>query len=175
MILFWITAWLSRQYHVTTSPWPFPIISPHVRETKNSPVDSSLGIPGSWTLLDSSVCCIPDSVGKNYPASGLLYIFYMGRIICEIREILYVQKFTYVQLSESSTFASCVNDSWPPMNGNSTLTEMQITSLQKITDSINKWGYFWSRLLCFGAVFWLATRGIGLGGEGNCRLTASCC
>ena len=73
----------------------------------NSTVDSSLGIPGRWTLLDSSVCCIPDSVGKNYPESGLLY---MGRIICEIREI-YVQKFTYVQLSESSTFASCVNDS----------------------------------------------------------------
>ena len=78
---------------------------------KTSPVDSSLRIPGSWTLLDSSVCCIPDSVRKNYPESGLPYIFYMGRIICEIREILYVQKFTYVQLSESSTFASCVNDS----------------------------------------------------------------
>ena len=49
--------------------------------SKNSTLDSSLGIPGSWTLLDSSVCCIPDSTGKSYPESALLY---MGRIICEI-------------------------------------------------------------------------------------------
>ena len=76
-------------------------------------MDSSLGIPGSWTLLDSSACCIyvriPDAIGKNYPESGLLY---MGRIICEIREI-YVQKFTYVLLSESSTFASCATHDNP--------------------------------------------------------------
>ena len=93
-------AWLSRQL-VSGDHLSVTVVS------KNSPVDSSLGIPGSWTLLDSSVRCIPDYIGKNYPESGLLY---MGRIICEIRKI-YVQKFTYVQLSESSTFPSCVNDS----------------------------------------------------------------
>ena len=77
-------AWLSRQL-LSRDHLSMTFVS------KNSSLDSSLGIPGSWTLLDSSVCCIPDSIGKNYPESGLLY---MGRIICEIREI-YVQKFTY--------------------------------------------------------------------------------
>ena len=58
-------AWLSRQL-VSGDHLSVTVVS------KNSPVDSSLGIPGSWTLLDSSVCCIPDSIGKNYPESGLL-------------------------------------------------------------------------------------------------------
>ena len=53
-------AWLSRQL-VSRDRLSMTVVA------KNSTLDSSLGIPGSWTLLDSSVCCIPDSIGENYP------------------------------------------------------------------------------------------------------------
>ena len=57
---------------------------------------------------------------KKFPDSGIRIPLHGANHLRNQRNLR--SEIFYVQLSENFMFASCVNDSWPPMNGNSTFT-----------------------------------------------------